>query len=219
MTESSEAQQRLDAIHHLLERENLYRAVSAATALVAGTLSLVASAFFVWRLESTGSRVMDMNLFVGIWVAVLVLSLLVGGSLLLREARGRSEPLLSPAVRLVSGTVAPFLITAVALGLVLSWRGAAYSLCVTWVTLYGLALIASSHFAPRAVANLGWSFLITGVSLMLFVHLRIRLLIGYDRSDVQSALIMGATFGLFHLLYAFITWAQMRREEISRSGG
>lgn len=213
MTQGPETQERLDAIQHLLERERLFRVVSARTALVAGTLSLLASTFLLWRLASTGSRVIDMGLFVGTWLAILVVTLLVGGSLLCRGTRGGASAFPSPALRLVGETVTPFVVTAIALGLLLSWRGDAYSLSITWVTLYGLALLSLSHFTPRSIATLGWSFLIVGVSLMLFVYLRIRLLIGYERSDAQSALLMGATFGILHVLYAVVSWAQIHREE------
>lgn len=217
MPDSSETHERLDAIHYLLERERLYRAVSVPTALIAGTLSIVASAFFVWRMASTGARVVDMNLFLGVWTAILAITLGVGARMLSREAGERGKGLYPPAVRLVGGMVMPFLLTAIALGLLLSWRGAAYSLTVTWITLYGLTLVATSHFAPKCIANLGWSFLITGLSLMLFVYLRIQLLIGYDRSELQSLFLMGATFGLFHVIYAVVTWNKIRRE--SAPGG
>jgi hypothetical protein len=218
MTPSPETQQRLDTIHHLLERERVYRSVSAATALVAGSLSLIASASIVWRLVATGSRVIDMNFYFSVWIGVLVVTLLIGTTLLRRdEARTQSGPLPTQAIRLVKGTLTPFLLTAVALGLLFSWRGSAYSLSITWITLYGLALIACSPFAPRAISTLGWAFLITGASIMLFIYLRIRLLIGYERSDLQSALIMGATFGLFHVLYAMMTWAQIHRENVAAS--
>jgi hypothetical protein len=65
-------------------------------------------------------------------------------------------------------------------------------------------LLATQHFAPRSIALLGWAFLAAGLfSIIAFSY--------PHQADTLTLLrtgnlAMGATFGLFHLIYAFCTW-------------
>jgi predicted neutral ceramidase superfamily lipid hydrolase len=213
MNGSQEADPRLVIIRRMQERADIYRSVSGMVSLLAGTLSLIAAAFLLWTLRSSGSRAIDSNLFLGVWGLVLILT--VAAALILLKAKNRREHpdsrLLSEVTRFALETVMPHAAIAIALGLLLSWRGSAFSLSILWVTLYGLALCATHPFAPRSLVKLGKAFLVTGISLMLFVYFQIRFLIGYDRSDSQTLLIMGVTFGLYHLLYGIETCKRAKR--------
>ena len=70
-----------------------------------------------------------------------------------------------------------------------------------WIGFYGLALIATQHFAPRSLVYLGWGFLLTAVAMTVFS----RQLEYYDTPLVPNVA-MGATFGLYHLIYAACVW-------------
>jgi len=65
---------------------------------------------------------------------------------------------------------------------------------------YGLGLLATSHFAPRSIAWLGWSFQVAGLVTFIF-NLTNRLPVG-----LTPDMTMLATFGGFHFIYAACTW-------------
>ncbi len=215
MNDSQKVDPRLDTIRHLHDRADIYHFVSGMVSLLAGTLSLAASAFLLWKLRSSGSRAIDSALFLGVWTFVLVLSVATAFALL--KAKGRRENpdshLVSAGARFALETVMPHAVTAIALSLLLSWRGSAFSLSILWVTLYGMALCATRPFAPASLVTLGKAFLVTGISLILLVYFHIKFLIGYDRSDSQTILIMGLTFGLYHVFYGIETWIKAKRAE------
>ncbi len=211
--DNEELDPRLVIIRRLHERADLYHSVSITVSLLAGILSVAASAFLLWKLQASDSRAIEPGLFIGVWISVLALTVATAFALLQAKnpEKNSDSPRISGSARFALQTVMPHTFTAIALGLLLSWRGASFSLSILWVTLYGLALCATRPFAPSALVTLGTAFLITGISLMLFVYFRIRFLIGYERNDSQTILIMGLTFGLYHLAYGMHSWAKIRR--------
>lgn len=200
------ADPRLDAVRSLLLRQHLVRAASAPAALVAGTLSLVNAALTVHWLTGNTDRLVPIQAFVLSWVGVLLVSAIAGLLFLWRAHRGHVEPPDPHAFRLVLRALAPPAAAAAASSVLFHWNGAAYSMAVAWILFYGLALLATTPFAPRPIVILGSAFLITAASLMVFVHLRLVALIGYSRSDIHTALLMAFTFGGFHLAYAAVLW-------------
>jgi hypothetical protein len=70
-----------------------------------------------------------------------------------------------------------------------------------WIGFYGLALIATQHFAPRSLVLLGWAFLITAAGMMVASRQ-----LEYYASPLVPNLAMGSTFGLYHLVYAVCVW-------------
>jgi hypothetical protein len=214
MNDSRESDPRLAPIRRLHEQAERYHSVSGTVSLLAGALSIAASTFLLWKLKTSESRAIDPDLFFGTWILVLLITVGTAFTLLRRSDSGRKtvvSPMISHTARFAVETVLPHAITAVALGLLLSSRGSAFSLSIVWVTLYGLALCSTRPFAPGSLVTLGNAFLITGISLMLFVYLRIKFLIGYERNDYHTLMIMGLTFGLYHLIYAIASWPKTKR--------
>jgi hypothetical protein len=78
--------------------------------------------------------------------------------------------------------------------------GQELELVVIWVVFYGLALLSTALFAPRSLAILGWAFLLTGLTIPTLINLVDEL-----AGDVPTV-VMGLTFGLYHLIYAASTW-------------
>jgi hypothetical protein len=74
--------------------------------------------------------------------------------------------------------------------------GGAALVASLWVLFYGVSLLAASHFAPKSLCWLGRAFFIAGAILLGAQAWR----------HLGPHLIMGATFGLFHLAYAACTW-------------
>jgi hypothetical protein len=70
-----------------------------------------------------------------------------------------------------------------------------------WIGFYGLALIATQHFAPRSLVFLGWAFLTTAAAMTVASRQ-----LEYYATPLVPNLAMGATFGLYHLIYAACVW-------------
>jgi hypothetical protein len=65
---------------------------------------------------------------------------------------------------------------------------------------YGLGMLATGHFAPASIVWLGWAFLLAGLAVFILG------LTGQLSAMATPDLIMTATFGGFHFLYAACTW-------------
>ena len=74
-----------------------------------------------------------------------------------------------------------------------------------WVLFYGISLLAASHFAPKSICWLGRAFFAAGCVLLAGGNIVFENWLGTIQMRVGH-IIMGATFGLFHLIYAACTW-------------
>src|SRR5580698_9860774 len=92
----SEAEEHLRVIRSLMEKATIYRAVSAPTALAAGVAALVVAAPPVQHLFDTW---VGINSFHVRWLLALFATLFINGLLILREARRRGDPVISPGMR------------------------------------------------------------------------------------------------------------------------
>jgi hypothetical protein len=73
-----------------------------------------------------------------------------------------------------------------------------------WISLYGVGLLSTSHFAPRSLVWLGWAFVFAGIVALSLAW-------SFSSEDPGSGVLvaqaaMALTFGLFHLIYAACTW-------------
>ena len=216
MTEHG-AEEHLRAIRQLMERATIYRAISAPTAFVGGLLSVVlAAAMLVWQAGGPDRNV-DGRQFYNAWLLVLVITLAANAFFIWQGAHGRGEPLLSPGFRLALQSVLPAFFAGIAMSgiLTISTDDALYP-TLLWVVFYGLGLLATMSFAPRSIVVLGWAFLFTGIATFVYLlfetftpHLGLPLMPDIDLptpTRPYPAAIMGATFGLYHLVYAACTW-------------
>ncbi|MFM7606459.1 MAG: hypothetical protein ACKO8Z_14855, partial [Prosthecobacter sp.] len=81
-----------------------------------------------------------------------------------------------------------------------------------WALCYGLALLATSSFAPKSLIRLGWAFVVTG--LLLFIAWAANDGVRNLRADLGPAsLVMALTFGLLHLVYAIAVFASRPKSE------
>ena len=198
-----------------MERATIYRAISAPTALVGGVLSVgLAAALLVWQAQD-GSRNVDARAFYEVWLLVLLLTLAANTWFIWRGARERGEPLVSAGFRLAVRSVVPAFFAGIAMSGVLTiTTSLALFPTLMWVTFYGLGLLATMSFAPRSIVVLGWAFLFTGlIAFASFVFVGVE-----PEFDLPTptrfypAAIMGATFGLYHLVYAACTWPRRAAE-------
>jgi len=212
MEPSSKAEQDLRVIRTLMERATLYRAISAPTALLGGLLSIAAASAIYWNNGASVAlgKVIRGRDFATIWIGVLVITLAANTIFIWKEARKSGRPFISSGMKLAVRAIAPCLLVPAAFT---SWfystgyLGAAeLDLVVVWVVFYGLALLSTSLFAPQSLTVLGWAFLLSGLAVPAVNNLT-------ENLSVDLPLVtMGATFGLYHLIYAAATWS-------SRSAG
>jgi hypothetical protein len=207
MSGQTEPDERLSAIGSLLGRALIYRAISARAALAAGLLSVgVATAIY---LNNEGiitfGRTIRPREFVVVWCVVFIVAIDATAFLFWREARRDGRPFLSPELRLVFRAVLPTLLIPAAFT---SWfyntgyLGAReLELVAVWIGFYGLALLSMTTFAPRSIYLLGWAFLLTTLAVPAIVEM-----IDIDFSAGLPNLILGVTFGCYHLVYAACNW-------------
>jgi hypothetical protein len=202
-------EQKLDIVRELIERTEIYRAVSARTALIAGLLSIsVAGAIYV---NDEVTRILLRPVgpwsFAFIWLSVLLMTLFAG-TLILRSVASDTRGVgASRRMSFAFRIVAPYLVIPAAFTswfLTTGFLGAAeQDLIVVWIAFYGLMLLSTAFFAPRSFTLLGWAFLLTSLSVPLIA----------DNIDnwVGSVptVLMGITFGVYHLIYAALNWRRI----------
>lgn len=203
MINREEAEDNLRVIRSLMERATIYRAISAPVALAGGLASLAGCAIVAKGLSPSDVEPLVMtSLFFRTWLGVLFITVLVNVFFLWKDASQRGEPFISPGMRAALFALAPcWLVAAI---LTAFWQGIPWLVPTFWMILYGLGLLATRYFAPRSIVFLGWAFVAGGLfSLLIFMgpHTEDHL------PELRAAnLAMGATFGLFHLIYAACTW-------------
>jgi hypothetical protein len=211
MTDSDSASRQLRVIRSLMERATIYRSISAPTALVGGLLSLggFATAYYA---KHHRHHPLSPTEFLIVWLVILALTCFTNGIFLSRGSVRRGETFFSPGMKCALTSVAPAFFAAAVLT-PLMFRHPIH-LALLWITLYGIGLLATQHFAPRSLIVLGASFFLAGCGLLVtWKHLFMP-----DPHVEPSALvvsgIMAATFGGFHLAYAAAVWAlEEEREE------
>jgi hypothetical protein len=211
MTDRSKAEEDLRVIRSLMERATIYRAISAPTALVAGLLAIAASLAIYFHDETNLGRrqLIGPREFATIWLVVLVLVLIANTFFVWREANRAGRPFISSGMKLALRAVVPCLLIPAAFT---GWffttgylGGQELDLVVLWIAFYGLALLSTALFAPPSLVLLGWAFLLSGLAVPALTNTLENL-----TSNLPN-LAMGATFGVYHLIYAICTWPWGRR--------
>jgi hypothetical protein len=190
-------------------RAEAYRGVAAQTALFGGVLSVaVAGAMLRAQIRNPGLNI-DALSFFRWWALVFIATLAVGVGCWQRAATRWGEPLVSPAFKLTVSCLAPALFAGGAIGACLTiTSGLPLFPVLFWVVFYGLALLSLRPFAPIGIVVLGWAFVLTGVGAFIYL-MNETTMPEFDLptpTNLFPAAIMGATFGLYHLIYAVCAW-------------
>jgi hypothetical protein len=215
MIDRTEAEEHLRVIRSLMEKSTVYRALSAPSALVGGLLSVAAAGGIVGWERRNGPNDVDSTTFALVWGVVFAATAIVSLALIRRDAARRGEPFVSVGFRSAMRAMLPAMSFAALFTLAHFARKTVHYCVPWWIALYGLALLGMGHFAPRSIAILGWFFLVTGaltVGGLLDMALAARLPFFID----APCLLMAATFGLFHLVYAACTWPRRGRDPLER---
>jgi hypothetical protein len=194
----------LRVIRRLMERATVYRSISAPTASVGGLLSLGGFAVAYYAKHHRPHPLSSED-FLVVWLAILVLTGLANTLFLWREARQRQEPFFSSGMKCAAFSLAPPFFSAGVLTLL--FHASPIHCALAWITLYGMGLLATQHFAPRSLVVLGTVFLVAGLALTAtWKHLFVTPPHAEPSALVVSGL-MAATFGGLHLAYAAAVWA------------
>ena len=189
------------AVVALMQRARLYHETAPRLALAAGILSLLAAGGI-----SMSARVLQHPVrsreFALIWIVVFIVVLLLK-QLLVRTAE--TEAIISEGKRIARRAILPNVVIPIMFTgwfLMNGYLGAQeVNLVVAWIAFYGLTLLSVSLFGPSSLAALGWAFLLTSLSVPVAIELIDR----YFSVNIPN-LLMGATFGLYHLIYAACAW-------------
>ena len=196
MNSHNEHLETLSEIRNLMERATLYRAISAPTAIFGGGLAAAVSLILI--LKSPG---LPPDCVYVLWIGVLGLVAIFNTILLWRDARKRGDALMTPGLKHALRSLTPPMFV----GGVVGFFAVDHSLPLMtgcWVLFYGLALLATHGFAPASLKVLGVVFVASGLAVFTFTWMEL-LWIDADpaRQLLASSLVMGLTFGLFHLVY------------------
>lgn len=197
MSDSETALEHLKVIRGLMEKATVYRAVTVPTALVGGSLAIITAGTLGWLNEQLASTTV-----ITVWLGVLLLVNAFHHGLIWRTARQEGEPYLSPGLHMALKTILPPMFVGGVLGITLGYGPPKdlVAASLIWTTFYGLSLLATHGFSPRSLRVLGLAFTLTG-SLWLAVHWWRDPEAASMTPQRMSALIMGVTFGIYHLIY------------------
>ncbi len=203
-----EAEENLRIIRSLMERATIYRAVSAEAALGGGLLALAGASVLIYIFDPGQSLSGYARAFTVVWGLVFLLAGLCNVGFLLRAARLRGEDFFSSGMKLALRAMAPGLLSGAFFAFLLGpFSEGVFALPPFWMLCYGVALLATSHFAPRSLVVLGWCFL-----LAAFAGFYLQSSSAWGM-PVSASLLMGLTFGGFHLIYALSAWPRRKRED------
>jgi len=218
MTDSDSASRQLRVIRSLMERATIYRSISAPTALVGGLLSLggFATAYYA---KHHRHQPLSPAEFLMVWVVILALTCFANGIFLSRGSARRSEFFFSSGMKCALMSVAPAFFSAAMLTPLMFHHS--IHLALLWITLYGMGLLATQHFAPRSLVILGMTFFLTGCGLLATWKHFFMPNPHVEPSSLVVSGIMAATFGGFHLAYAAAVWAlgEDREESVPSTTG
>ena len=208
MTTQQTALEHLRVIRSLLEKSQVYRAVSAPAALCGGILALAAALVTINNFSPPLAGRMEPRTFLGLWLAILVITSALNFYLLSREAASRSQPFFSEGMRTALRAFLPPMLVGGVLGVCLIWYGNDVNVAsLVWILCYGLALLSTSHFSPRSLVRLGWAFVIVGVALTVEYFAQIGFAMPVS-STVPASIFLGLTFGLLHIAYAIAVFVR-----------
>ena len=202
------AEEHLRVIRSLMEKATIYRTVSAEGALIGGALSLITAVGGAWLATAPITLPHHWCRFELPWAAVFVMTTAVNLFLLRRDAAQGGEEFVSQRMLLAVRGMLPAMLGG-GLCLFLQPLGGWAAIASLWVLFYGISLLAASHFAPRSICWLGRAFFAVGGLLIVVGAVGFQSWQGINQT-VAAHWIMGATFGLLHLVYAACTWPRKR---------
>ncbi len=199
------ASENLQVIRTLMERAALYRRALAPVMIWAGCVGTAAAVIGTFDFEVTEH-------FALYWVIVGFVASLGSILLIRRQALKDSEPVWSPPTRRVVQAAFPAFFVGGVFALIFIFHvgddGSQSILPPLWMTLYGCALNAAGFFMQRGIRLFGWAFLLAGAAVMLLMAAT------GSEFGISPHLLMGLTFGGFHLAYGIYLYFTEKRKNV-----
>ena len=190
----------LSSIRNLMERSAKFISLSGLSGIMAGVYALIGAllGYKTVYLHNGGLRYREylVNDSTVLWklsliaIGVLILSILTGIWLTIRQARKKGENFWNPVSRRLLMNMSVPLVTGGLFILILLLRGDYGIIASACLIFYGLALVAASHYTVTDVKWLGLCEIILGLLAALFP--------GY------GIVFWVIGFGLLHILYGSI---------------
>jgi hypothetical protein len=130
-------------------------------------------------------------LWLGVWLAAAVTSVIVGGVSTALKTRAAGRPLLSGPGRKFAVGMAPPVLAGAVLTAALLRAGAPGVLPALWLLLYGAAMIGAGAFSVRVVPVMGAAFVALGVMAAL-------------GPGSWTTLLLVAGFGGLHIVFGLV---------------
>jgi len=203
MKELDEALAEITAIRSQIARTAEFHGYGPVTVAATGLMALIAGEVQAHKLNDP---VRDIAVYVALWMATALLSLLLIGVEMVTRSRsmhsGLAEEMISTAVeQFMPAGVAGVLLTLV---LVRFAPETVWMLPGLWQVLFSLGVFASARFLPRATYAVGAWYLLTGLMSLAFSH----------EHYLLSPWLMALPFGLGQLLAsAVLLWSQSKKDE------
>ena len=140
-------------------RETMERATPFTGISGRGEMAIGATAFAASLIAAKQST---FNLWLAVWLAEGLISLLIAGWSMDRKARAAQMPLFSGSGRKAVFSLAPPVIAGGLLTIVLVRAGLPTAIPGVWLLLYGTGVITGGMFSVRAVPAMGLCFMVLG---------------------------------------------------------
>jgi hypothetical protein len=148
------AMDNLRYIRETMERATPFTGISGLGEMAIGATALVACLI--------AARQPTFNLWLAVWLAEALISLLIAGWSMDRKARAVQMPLFSGSGRKAVFSLAPPVIAGGLLTIVLVRAGLPNAIPGVWLLLYGTGVITGGMFSVRAVPVMGLCFMVLG---------------------------------------------------------
>ena len=177
------AMDNLRYIRETMERATPFTGISGRGEMAIGVTALLASVL--------AAKQPTFKLWVAVWLAEALISLLIAGWSMDRKARSLQMPLFSGSGRKAVFSLAPPVIAGGLLTIVLMQAGINNAIPGVWLLLYGTGVITGGMFSVRAVPAMGLCFMALG-AFALF------------SPPAYANWFMAAGFGGLHLVFGAI---------------
>ena len=141
-------------IRETMERATPFTGISGSGEIAIGATALVASVI--------AAQQSNFKLWLAIWLAEALISLLIAGWSMDRKSRAVGMPLVSGPGRKVVFSLSPPIIAGGLLTIVLVRAGLTNAIPGMWLLLYGTGVITGGMFSVRAVPAMGLCFMALG---------------------------------------------------------
>jgi hypothetical protein len=199
-----EALRQISDIRHHMARSEVFRGYRSMTVGFSGVSGLLAAAFQPLWVPSPAS---ELGRYLGLWLSVAAVGLIVAGTEMCWRARGAGLGLARQRTLLAVEQFLPSVVVGALLTLCI-YRGAphvAWMLPGLWSLVFGLGVFASYRLLPRQVFWVGSYYVLCGCGCLLWGQ----------GENAFSPWQMGISFGGGQLLGAGIMYWTLERTDVS----